>query len=212
MADTPNGETATPEVLENKVTPAVAPATPPVTTTDESEVEKLRKEKEQAEMRTRQLENEKAARDKADDETRQKQLQEDNQFKELFEQEKTKREALELDQQTREREAELSEAKQEALSGFSEDVKKTAGELGLELVDTDEASIETFKGKLEKLSQKVSGESKVTPNNPNPSTPKTNLTTEQLQQGLQDDKTFHDIVTSQYPGIAAMTSSPRVAK
>ncbi len=204
MADTPTGETATPEVLENKVTPTVTP--PAVTPVDNGEAEKLRKELEQARMRESQLTNQLKAKEEADAQLKAKELEEQNQFKELYEQEKTKREAIESEQQTKEREAELEKAKQEALSGFSDDVKSLATELGFELTDADESSVEQFKGKLDKLSQKVGSETKVTPNNPGQSSAKIELTTEQLQRGLQEETSFHDIVTKRFPGIAAMTA------
>jgi hypothetical protein len=97
------------------------------------------------------------------------------------------------------------------LAEFSEDVKKLANEVGLELTSTDDESVEQFKGKLTKLSEKVSSEAKVTPNNPNqPNSSKVELTTDQLREGLRDDKSFHDLVTERFPGINAMTKKPRI--
>lgn len=212
MADTPSGETAKPGDTQTTVQTPVTPAPVQSNAGDPAEVERLRKELEKQELRNRQLENERTAREKADEETRSKKLEEDNQFKELFEQEKAKREALESEQQKQERDAELMKAKQEALSGFSDEVKSLAEEVGLNLTDAEESSVEEFKGKLTKLSEKVSSETKVTPNNPNQPASKSELTPDQLREGLSDEHTFHDIVTKQYPGIAAMTNQPKVAK
>lgn len=212
MADTPNGETVTPgdsqTTVQTPVTPA--PATEPVQSNagDTAEVERLRKVQEQKDIRIRQLENEAEARKKADDEAEAKTLEENNQFKDLFEQEKTKREALEAEQTEAQRTAELNKVKDETLSEFSDDVKTLADEVGLSLDDADEASVAKYKEKLEKLSARVSDETKITPNNPNQPESKIDLSPEQLRETMHDDKdgtAFHEIVMQKFPGIAAMT-------
>lgn len=205
MDGTPNGETVTPGASQTTVT---TPSVPPVDTAGTAEVERLRKELEQKELRNRQLENEKVARDKADTDAKQKQLEEENQYKELFEQEKAKNEDIRKEQEENQKKAELEKAKQETLSQFSDDVKKLAEEVGIELADTDESSVEAFKGKLEKISTTAASQARVTPNNPNPSNPSSELTRDQIREALANDDTgavFHDMVTKQFPGIASMT-------
>lgn len=213
MADTPKGETVTPAPLGNDVTPPSVP-TPPAqdNTKDTSEVDKLKaelKEAQQKAMRVNQVENELAKIKEAEEKKSQAELEENNQFKELFEQEKVKREALEQDQQAKERETELNKARQEVLADFSEEVRTLADEVGLDLTGADEAAVENFKEKLSKISEKVSSEVKITPNNPRSSSPNTELSTEELRTALQDENSFHDLVTKKYPGIAAMTQPKR---
>ena len=214
MTDTPTpGETVVTDDSKTAVTPPVTP--PVVKTEDTGETERLRKELEQAKMRENQLANQLKSKEEADAKAEEEKLKENEQYKELFEQEKTKREALETEQETKEREAELTKVTAETLSGFSDDVKSLAEEVGLSLTDTDEASVSKFKEKLEKLSAKVGSETKVTPNNPNQPESKTELDTEKLREVLHDDKdgnAFHDIVMDKFPGIAAMTAPPKVAK
>lgn len=160
MADTPTGETATPGDTQTTGTTAT---TPPVDNGNAAEVERLRKEVEQANLRTRQLENEKAARDKAESDAKATELEEQNQFKSLYEQEKAKREEAESEADKREREAELSKVKQEALKDYPDEVKAQAEDLGIDL--TDPALVDSFKAKLDKLNKVFETAGKVTPNN-----------------------------------------------
>lgn len=202
MADTtPTVDPVTPAAPSNE------PSTPPVpvvvNSTDNGEVERLRKEKEQAEMRANQLANQLKAREDADSAAAQAKLEEDNQYKELFEQEKAKREALETEQTEAQRTAELARVKAEALSGVSDDVKKLAEELGIGLTDTDEKSVETYKEKLGKISASAP---RVAANNPGVSVDQ-QMSVEELRETLYADKTgdkFHEIVMKM-PGIASMT-------
>jgi DNA repair exonuclease SbcCD ATPase subunit len=202
-------ETVVTDASKTAVTPEVTPAPAPVKTEDTGIVEQLRKEKEQAEMRANQLANQLKSREEAEAKAKEAELEENNQFKELFEQEKAKREALESEQSEKEQKAELEKAKTTVLAGFSDEVKTLAEELGFELTSADDAQVEAFKGKLDKLSQKVSSEARVAPNNPHQQESKMDLTTDQLREGLSDEHTFHDIVTKKFPGIAAMTAPPR---
>lgn len=206
MSDTTNPvETA--DTSKNEVTnPTPAPA-PKV---EDNAVEELRKKLEQQEMRANQLANQLKAKEEAEAKAKEKELEEQNQYKDLFEQEKAKREALETQQETEKRQAELEKAKAETLAGFSDDVKQAAEKLGLTLLDTDESSVEAFKEKLAVLQGESSDQSPVTPNNPNPTTQKVDLTPDQIRESLAGDKTgqvFHDLVTKNYPGIAAMTKT-----
>lgn len=207
MSDTPTGETVNVEPTKNDATPAVQAPEPKA---EDNAVEQLKKELEQARMRANQLENEKKAREEAEAKAKEKELEEQNQFKDLFEQEKAKREALEQEQATKERQAELDRAKAEALNGFSDEVKQAAEKLGLTLLDTDEASVTAFKEKLEVLGTSTPS-SKVTPNNPQISNKKSEVTVDQIRSIAEndDDKAFHDLVTQNFPGIAAMTGKSK---
>lgn len=210
MADTPNnGETGAPEAPENNAnnqgTPTPAPAAP-VKTEDNSAVEKLQKELQQAQMRANQLENEKKQREEAEADRKAKELEEQNQFKDLYEQEKAKAEALEAEREKAEREAELRKAKTEVLAEYNDEVKALAEEVGLDLTDTDESAVASFKEKLDKINTRVANTQGVTPNNPRTTGEnKPELSKDDLQRALGDDESFHKLVVERFPGIAAMT-------
>ena len=201
MADTPIGETVTPEALGNNVTTT---ATPVVNAVDGTEVERLRKEKEQAEMRANQLANQLKAREDADAESQRKQLEEQNQYKDLYEQEKLKREAIEIDVQTKEVQKELTDTKQTILAEYSDEVKAIIADTGMDLLNTDEASVTAFKEKLDSLSKRV-GTSRITANNPGIPNAAAELSGDSLRAALQDDNAFHDLVTKRFPVIKSMT-------
>lgn len=204
MSDTPTGETVIVEPPKNDATPPV----PPTVKAEDNAVEELKKQLQQQEMRANQLANQLKSKEEAEAKAKEKELAEQNQYKDLFEQERAKREALEAEQQEKERQAALEATKAETLSGFSDDVKKAADELGIALLDTDEASVEAYKQKLSVLAPKVSQESKVTPNNPsniNPS--QVDLSPDQLRETLDSDEAFHNLVVKKFPGIAGMTKS-----
>lgn len=211
MADTPTGETATPQVLENNtngsgtVTPP-APAVVEEPKTEDSVVAQLRKEKEQAEMRANQLANQLKSREEAEAEAKAKELEEQNKFKELYEQERAKREAIESETEKREREAELQKTRETVLADFSDEVKTLAQEAGMELTDTADDSVAAFKEKLTKISKMVGNGGKVAGNNPAPKTTVSELNGEELRDVLHDEQAFHDLVTSKFPGIASMTN------
>lgn len=199
--DTAQAETGEAKALENNATTQPVVATQPQV--DVTEVEKLRKEKEQAEMRANQLQNQLKAKEEAEATLRQKELEEQNKFKELFEQEKAKREAVEAEQEAAEKKKALEEAKTAVLADYSDDVKTLANEAGLSLTDSDEASVSAFKEKLDKISKLVGATQKVGPNNPNRTEHKVKLTPDELKIALQSEKSFQEIV-SQRPGIALM--------
>lgn len=207
MADTPNpGETVVPS--KNDGTPAApAPAATPAVEPpkEDTEVARLRKELEQKTMRENQLANELKAIKDADEARKAKELEENNQYKELLEQEKAKREALETEIQEETKKVELNKAKKEVLSEFSEEVRTLAEETGLELTDTDEASVTAFKEKLEKVSKRL-GTDKVGGNNPAPRNDNVELSGDQLREALMSEQGFHDVVVKKFPGIAAMTA------
>jgi hypothetical protein len=204
MADTPPvGETVV--VGDSKTT--VTPSTPPVVTAaDTGEAEKLRKELEHARLREAQLANQLKAKEEADAATKAKEMEEQNQFKELYEQERAKREAIETEAEAKERQAEIAKAKKDVLSEYSDEVKTLVDELGLDLADADEATVATFKEKVAKLDKGATVTGKVTSNNqPNPQG-NSELSPDELKTALQGDKSFHDLVTARFPGIASMTN------
>ena len=202
MSDTSKDETVVTEPSKTEATP---PVTPPEVKTEDPAVVQLRKEKEQAEMRANQLQNQLKAKEEADAKAKEKELEEQNQFKELHEQEKAKREALEAEIATKEKTAELDKAKTEVLGEYSEKVKALAEGVGLTLSDTDESSVAAFKEKLDKINAEVVSTDNVGPNNGRPTNEAPTLSGDDLQRTLNDEKGFHEYVTKKYPGIAAMT-------
>jgi glutamate-1-semialdehyde aminotransferase len=209
MEDTPNGETGTPKAPENN---AGTTSTSNVTTTstvDSTEVEKLRKEKEQAEMRANQLQNQLKSKEEAEAKLKSKELEEQNKFNELYEQEKAKYEALETEVENEKKAKELSDAKKTVLSDYPDEVKTLADEAGMTLTDSDEASVTSFKEKLDKIAKLVNATSKVTPNNPNRAEQKVQLNTEELRRALKNDQAFHELLM-QRPGIAVMANRRNV--
>lgn len=202
--DTPKpGETQTPEAPKN----ATPPPTPQTGNEGDQagEAEKLRKELEQARMREQQLLNEKKAREEAEEAKKAKKLEEQNEFKELYEQEKAKREAIESEREAESRRQELEKARTEVLANYSDEVKALAEEAGMNLGSSDEDAKVAFKEKLDKIQNMVGSTGKVTPNNPGKPTQKPKLTQDELRVALKDEKSFEEIV-AQRPGIAAMMS------
>lgn len=196
------GETGVPKAPEN-VTPPSAPA--PGNANDTA-VEQLRKEKEQAEMRANQLANQLKAKQDAEAAAEAKRLEENNEFKTLHEQEKAKREALEAKIAADEQAKELAKAKTEVLADYPDEVKALAEETGMTLASADDDAKAAFKEKLDKIQQRVGANGKVTPNNPNRPTGQVTLSPAELGKQLRNQSTFEQIV-AQKPGIAAMMSS-----
>lgn len=201
MADTPNGETVTPGDSQTTVTTTSAPVTDNASA---AEVERLRKEQEQKDIRIRQLENEAKARTQADEEARNKKLEQDQEYKTLLEQERAKRKALEDEADEREAKTELSKAKAEAIKDFSEDVQKQAEDLGIDLTNADEAAVEAYKAKLTKLNDSFATNGKVTPNNGQQRNPKYDQH-EVLQAHAKGDVGAFDQALAQIPWIAENT-------
>lgn len=205
--DTPkDGETRTPKAPENG-TPT--PPAPPAGNASEGagEAERLRKELEQAKMRENQLLNEKKAKEEAEAKQRAKELEEQNEFKSLYEQEKAKREAIETERKAEEERKELDKKKSEVLTDYSDEVKALAEEAGMALGSTDEADVNTYREKLDKV-QKMVGTGKVGPNNPGKSSGKLELSQDELRMALKDPGKFQEII-SQRPGIAALMAPRR---
>lgn len=201
MADTPTGETVTPEAPSNNVTPT---ATPAVNAVDPAEVERLKKEAEQARMRANQLENELKKRTEAEEAARLKQLEENEEWKSVAEQERAKREALEAEREAETRNRELKQATNQVFSQFPAEVIEIAEETGLGLNDTSEEAQAALKAKLEKIATKVVTEKKVTPNNPQNPTPPAAGRDQLIQNMRAGDKNARQQVISSLEAVKVM--------
>lgn len=164
MADTPMGETVTPGDSQTTVP---TPTAPVANVSDPAEVERLRKESEQKDLRIRQLENERIAREKADTEAKAKQLEENEQFKELWQKSEAEKQALLSQNEEARRKAELESRTNTLLGEYSPTVQELARTAGLSLSDeTDEAKAQ-LKATLDTFASKVPA-AKVEANNPPP--------------------------------------------
>lgn len=127
-----------------------------ITTPNTDEViENLRKEKDKAEMRARQLENEKLEREKQDEIARQKQLEENNEFKALYEREQAARLELERKNEETAKQVALDAAKSEILATYPTEVTELAETTGISLSDDSETSKGEYKKKLDAIASKV---------------------------------------------------------
>lgn len=185
MGDTPTngGETATKQPLEDKANPT----TPQLEEkkTDDGEVEALRKKAEQAEMRANQLSNELKAKNEAEAKAKAEELKQNNEFKTLYEQTQAKLDEVERERQAEEQQKAVSEARQSILADYSDEVKETAKDLGLDLKDVTDGSVREFKEKLDKIQTRI-GNHRVSPNNPGTPSGKKEYTGEQLREILND--------------------------
>lgn len=204
MADTPNGETVTPATPSNEPSTSGTPvATPPVKT-DDGEVERLRKELAQKELRERQLANELEAERKAKADADAEKLKEKEEFKTLYEQSDAKLKAYEAEREAEEAKAELKSAESEILADYDEAVVKEARELGFSLTDTTEESKTVLKNRLDKIKGMVSNE-KITPNNPAPSQKsKPSLANEDGVIAGEISESAFDEYVAKLPGVASM--------
>lgn len=202
MSDTTQKvETAKTEAPSNEVTPTAAPVANAV---DPAEVERLRKEAEQARMRANQLENELKKKAEEEEAARLKQLEEQNEWKSVAEQNKAKLEALEAEREAEQRAKELRTATKEVYSQFPDEVKELAEEMGVGLNDATEEAKEALKQRLEKIQAKVVTEKKVTPNNPSNPVQPTQNKEELLERAKFGDRTAQTQVISNLPGVQAM--------
>lgn len=149
--DVTTPETA-PGELKNDASTTVTPGTD---NGSAAEVERFRKEAEQARMRANQLENELKSREQKDVEARQKRLEEDQQYKELADER-----AKELDTLKKEREEETARAKRESeqqkiLSTYPQPVIELAETTGVSLLDDSDDAKASFKAKLDTVSEKL---------------------------------------------------------
>lgn len=150
---TPTGETVLPASSETTGTP---PVTPPASngggeTISKAEFDKLAQERNMyrnqlAEKETSYTEALTKAQKAADD------------AQALADTERIARENIEKAQLDREKAATVKSKETELLSGYSDDVRELATDLGVNLSDAeDEDAIDLFKQKLDKLNAKVSG-------------------------------------------------------
>jgi chromosome segregation ATPase len=198
-------EPATPQGETQVVTDPKTNANPTVQTPAANpELEAARKRAEQAEMQANMLRNQLAAREKAEAESKARELEEQNQFKTLYDQEKARREAIEAAQAEAERKATLAEETNKLLSQYPDAVKSLAETTGLSLTDIDDASVEAYKAKLDKIKAQIP-QAKVTANNPSSTTPTiTELTGQDINTLMKDPKKFEEYLRKNSKGIASM--------
>jgi len=198
--ETPSGETQVVTDPKTNVTPT---ATPPSQTVDPA-IEELRKKAEQAEMRANQLANQLKAKDDAEAAAQAKQLEEQNQYKTLYEQEKAKRTQIEADGAAAEKAATLKTEADKLFAQYPEQVRSLAQEAGMTLSDTDEASIDLFKQRLDKVNGFIKSP-KVGPNNPGqPNTGSPDMSPMDYHAMLNDPKKFEEYLKKNTKGIASM--------
>jgi hypothetical protein len=151
MGDTPTGETANQEPLKNNTESTTTPSQD----NGNAEVERLRKEAEQAKIRANQLANELEAKKKAEDEARQKQLEEKEEFKTLYEQTQARLDEIQRTQEQQERQKELQAATETVLKEYDPKVIEVAKAAGLSLTDDSEAAQSVLKEKLDVIQKQV---------------------------------------------------------
>lgn len=146
------------ETLENVSVNNEAPQT-------SAELEAARKEAAQAAMRANQLENQvKELTSKiAANET--ERLQEKEDYKSLWEQSQSRLNEFVEREEKKAFQAEVSKKQEELASQYSEEVLDIAKTAGLSLNGVDDADVESFKAKLDAISEKVSKDVKNTPEN-----------------------------------------------
>lgn len=204
MADTPNGETVVTEALETK---AEAPVIPVVEKkTEDSEVERLRKENEQIVMERNLLRNKLDAEEKAKEAAKAKELEEQNEYKLLFEQEKAKNEEIQRERDADALKKQLTDSQTSILSDYSDDVKALADDAGLSLTDVTDEAVASFKERLDKFQARL-GNQVVRPNNPGAPSGKTEYTGEELRAILADPQK-RDAYYRAKDGVTAMMMKP----
>lgn len=172
MADTPTGETVTPGDSQTTVpTPA-----PTGNAADQAEVERLRKEAEQQNLRIRQLENERVAREKADEETKRRELEEKEEYKTLYEKTEAELKTRREKEESETRSKELATAGEAVLKDYPKEVQELAATAGISLTDDSEAGKALLKEKLDAIKSKLPNTPQVDSNNgysPSPGNPET---------------------------------------
>lgn len=131
-----------------------------------AEVEKLRREKEQAEMRANQLANELKAKSEAEEEARRKQLEENEEYKTLYQREKEERERLENERKDAAKKAGVSTAQSEIFAKFPKEVVEVAETAGLSLADDSDEAKQQLEERLKTLADKVGPKKTPGANNP----------------------------------------------
>lgn len=201
MSDTPAGETPKTEELKNDGSNASTQTQG--NAGDLAEVERLRKEAEQARMRANQLQNQLDKQREAEEAAKQKELEDQNQWRELAEQRQARLDQLEKEREAEERSKELSQATDSVLLGFPEEVIDIAKETGLGLADTSDDAKAALKAKLEKIQARVGTQAKPSPNNPNP-TQSTASREELMERMKYGDKAARKEIISNLKGVQAM--------
>jgi hypothetical protein len=200
--DTKPSETATPAEVKNDATPPSVPADQ-VNATDNSELEKLKKEKEQAEMRANQLANQLKAKEDAEAETKRKQLEDQQEWKQIAEQNQAKLDAIQQESDEKAKAETLRLAEETIFAEFSQEAIEVAKEAGLALPEDSDSARQTFKEKLQKISDKVVSSNKVTPNNPG-TTPETSDRAELVERMRNGDKEATGKVVSELKSLDFM--------
>jgi hypothetical protein len=170
MEGTPAGETTPTQPLSND---GGASATPVVNAVDTAEVERIRKEAEQAKMRAAQLENQLREKEAAEAAAKAKQLEEKEEFKTLYEQTQSQLNEIREAQAAQERSAQLTNATEEVFKDYSADAVELAKTAGLSLTDDSDAARASLKVKLDAFQAKVGNSPAPSPrgSNPRPETP-----------------------------------------
>lgn len=206
MADTdPKSETAPKEPLKNDATPP----TPQLEEkkTEDGELEAARKKAEQAEMRANQLAKQLKEKEDAEAAAKTKELEDKEEFKNLYEQEKLKREEIERERDAEEQRRALRKAEKGVLADYSDEVAATAKDLGLRLSEISDEAVAEFKSKLDKLNTH-SGNQRVTPNNPGKGSAKKEYTGEEIREILKDP-VRRDAYYRSKGGVTAMMMNPQ---
>jgi len=163
MADTPTGETVTPEAPSNA--PGTTTTPPPVVTSS-ADVEAAKRAAEQATLRANQLENENKRLKDAQDAATRTQLEEKEEFKLLYEKTQAQLNELTATQESAARTTQLASATETVLKEYPTEVIDIAKAAGLSLVDDSETAQTAFKARLDVIKSKVSPGTTVTANNP----------------------------------------------
>lgn len=196
--ETPSGET---QVVTDPKTNATPTVTQPSAV--DAQLEKLRKEAEQATMRANQLANQLKAKEDAEAAAKAAELAEQNKFKDLYEQEKAKRLEVETAQAEAERKSLLKEASDKLFAQYPEQVKSLAEKTGMTLTSADEDDVAAFKARLDEVSTLVK-QPKVTANNPGERSTVTEMAPMDLHAIANDPKKFEEYLKKNNPGVASM--------
>lgn len=203
-------EPKTNETLAAQPTPAPQANTAPAASADNTDSEELKRELEKARMRANQLENEAKARAEAEAAAEAKRLEEQGEWQKVAEQEKAKREEIEREREQLTRDSALRDAKASTESGYSDDVKKSAEDLGITLTGSTEEEIAAYKAKLDKLAERSGNTNPVTPNNPNPAAPSSDRNA-LLQEHLKNRGGSSKFVTEAISGLSGIDKMKETA-
>lgn len=202
------GETKPKEPLENEAKPTETPAEEKPEGQDVTKLQADLKEARKQAMRANQLENQLSEANKKLEDKERRELEEKEDFKSLAEQEKAKREELEATIEERDRKTALRKAEQGVLDDYSDDLKSLVKDAGIKLADITEEAVAEFKGKLDKMNERLSSSSP-TPNNPHRPSGKKKYTREQLYDIMRDPVKRDAYYRENYPLTAEMMDSPK---